>query len=451
MAEILTESFCERCGTRYTFQSPPRSANPLGMLSTVGRGIRNYVAMPDASFNEAFAAARAETEQGATAHQLEAFQRTFNFCLSCRQYTCADCWNAVEGQCLSCSPVPEAELRAASTTVAETIAIPTSIGAAPAYPLGPADLAWPVLEVDDLATAVELETVPEAPEWAPPPVDQWRVADDAVVEEAPEPEAIAEPVEPEAEVGAVAEPVATELDQGEPAPEAAELPPEAEAAELPPEPAPEAAELPPEPAPEAAELPPEAEAAELPPEPAPEAAELPPEPALEAAELPPEPAPEAAELPPEPAPEAAELPPEPAPEAAELPPEPAPEAAPVAAPRRPSAPPGFTPGVSLDDQIAAYDLRIAALAAASPLAAGTSRPAEFVAPAVIASMIAPPASVTPPAAVARPESHLAPMEAIPETPPETASGTPTGTCPSCGLSLSASARFCRRCGTQQHP
>jgi hypothetical protein len=387
MAEILTESFCERCGTRYTFQSPPRSASPLGMLSTVGRGIRNYVAMPDASFNEAFAVARAETEQGATAHQLEAFQRTFNFCLSCRQYTCADCWNAVEGQCLSCSPVPEAELRAASTAVAETIAIPTSIGAAPAYPPGPADLAWPVLEVDDLATAVELETVPEAPEWAPPPVDQWRVADDAVVEEAPEPEAIAEPVEPEAEVGAVAEPVATELDQGEPEPEL-------------------------------------------------EAAELPPEPELEAAELPPEPELEAAELPPEPEPEAAELPPEPAP---------------VAAPRRPSALPGFTPGASLDDEIAAYDLRVAALSAASPIAAGPPPPAAFEPPAVIASVIAPAASVTPLAAVARPESHLPPMEAIPETPPETASGTPTGMCPSCGLSLSASARFCRRCGTQQHP
>jgi zinc-ribbon domain len=167
--------------------------------------------------------------------------------------------------------------------------------------------------------------------------------------------------------------------------------------------------------------------------------------------MPPEPEPEAPEMPGEPEPEAAELPPEPEPEAAELPPEPARVAAPVAAPRRPSALPGFTPGASLDDEIAAYDLRVAALSTALPIAAGPPQPAEFEAPAVLASVIAPAASVTRPAAVARPESHLAPMEAIPETPPETASGTPTGTCPSCGLSLSASARFCRRCGTQQHP
>jgi predicted amidophosphoribosyltransferase len=43
---------------------------------------------------------------------------------------------------------------------------------------------------------------------------------------------------------------------------------------------------------------------------------------------------------------------------------------------------------------------------------------------------------------------------IPEAPEAVpASITPISgisTCPSCGLSLSASARFCRRCGTQQH-
>jgi hypothetical protein len=349
MAEILTESFCERCGTRYTFQSPPRGANPLGMLSTVGRGIRNYVAMPDASFNEAFAVARAETEQGATAHQLEAFQQTFNFCLSCRQYTCANCWNAIEGQCLSCSPLPESETRADAAVVAE--AVPISISPGPAYPPGPADLAWPVLEVEDLPTGAQLETVPEEPDWVPTPVDGPNVLEDAVVEEAAEPEADAASVV--VPVEAVAELVEPEVE--------VEAPPS-----------------------------------------------------------------------------------QPEPPAPNMP-------APSAAARRTSALPGFTPGASLDDEIAAYDLRVAALAAASPIATGPPASAEFEAPAIIASVIAPPASVTPPAAVARPESHLLPMEAIPETPPETASGAPTGTCPSCGLSLSASARFCRRCGTQQHP
>jgi hypothetical protein len=38
----------------------------------------------------------------------------------------------------------------------------------------------------------------------------------------------------------------------------------------------------------------------------------------------------------------------------------------------------------------------------------------------------------------------------PEIPPEIVSGSTLATCSSCGLSLSASARFCRRCGTRQH-
>ena len=38
------------------------------------------------------------------ADQLDAFHRTFNFCMSCRQYTCENCWNEPEGRCLSCAP-----------------------------------------------------------------------------------------------------------------------------------------------------------------------------------------------------------------------------------------------------------------------------------------------------------------------------------------------------------
>src|SRR5207244_9933136 len=52
--------------------------------------------------------ARSEKEQRSTSHALEAFHRTFNFCLNCRQYTCGDCWNAVEGRCLTCAPTPDA-------------------------------------------------------------------------------------------------------------------------------------------------------------------------------------------------------------------------------------------------------------------------------------------------------------------------------------------------------
>ena len=45
----------------------------------------------------------------ATAHQLDAFHKTFNFCMTCRQYTCGNCWNEAEGRCLTCAPIPGME------------------------------------------------------------------------------------------------------------------------------------------------------------------------------------------------------------------------------------------------------------------------------------------------------------------------------------------------------
>ena len=51
MTEILTESFCERCGTRYTFEAVQQS-RPLGRLGTIGRGLKNFVVMSDASLDE---------------------------------------------------------------------------------------------------------------------------------------------------------------------------------------------------------------------------------------------------------------------------------------------------------------------------------------------------------------------------------------------------------------
>lgn len=107
MTEILTESFCERCGTRYTFEPVESKRKPLHAIGTLGRGIRHFVTDPGSSLDEAFAVARSENEQRSTASALDAFHRTFNFCLSCRQYTCSDCWNAVEGRCLSCAPTPK--------------------------------------------------------------------------------------------------------------------------------------------------------------------------------------------------------------------------------------------------------------------------------------------------------------------------------------------------------
>ncbi len=104
MPEILTESFCERCGTRYTFESAaPRVARLKG-IKVMSRGLKNFVMSDDTSMDEAMAAARSETDREATSQQLDAFHKTFNFCMNCRQYTCGNCWNEADGQCLSCSP-----------------------------------------------------------------------------------------------------------------------------------------------------------------------------------------------------------------------------------------------------------------------------------------------------------------------------------------------------------
>ena len=105
MPEILTESFCERCGTRYTFESnAPRKTRRLGQFKTLSKGLKNYVLSDDTSMDEAMAAARSDEERETTAQQLDAFHATFNFCMNCRQYTCGNCWNQAEGRCLTCSP-----------------------------------------------------------------------------------------------------------------------------------------------------------------------------------------------------------------------------------------------------------------------------------------------------------------------------------------------------------
>ena len=105
MPEILTESFCERCGTRYTFESAaPRKTRRLGQFKTLSKGMKNWVMSDDTSLDEAMAAARNDDDRELTTQQLDAFHSTFNFCMTCRQYTCGNCWNAAEGRCLTCAP-----------------------------------------------------------------------------------------------------------------------------------------------------------------------------------------------------------------------------------------------------------------------------------------------------------------------------------------------------------
>jgi ribosomal protein L40E len=104
MPEILTESFCERCGTRYTFESHAPRSGRMGRFKTLSAGLKNYVLSDEASLDEALADARGDGDRRASSEQLDAFHKTFNFCMSCRQYTCSNCWNEPEGRCLTCAP-----------------------------------------------------------------------------------------------------------------------------------------------------------------------------------------------------------------------------------------------------------------------------------------------------------------------------------------------------------
>jgi hypothetical protein len=159
MPEILTESFCERCGTRYTFESAaPTKAKKLGRFKTVTKGLKNYVMSDDTSLDEAMAAARSEDEQEQTAQQLDAFHSTFNFCMNCRQYTCGNCWNEVEGRCLTCSPHLGHEIMPAPFPEMPA-PFPEMPAAARAIGLGD----WPESDIEPqtIAAAAALETFAE--------------------------------------------------------------------------------------------------------------------------------------------------------------------------------------------------------------------------------------------------------------------------------------------------
>jgi zinc-ribbon domain len=523
MTEILTESFCERCGTRYTFEPVQSKRRGLGKIGTLGRGFRHFVSDPGSSLDEAFAVARSEQEQQSTTHALEAFHRTFNFCLNCRQYTCGDCWNAVEGRCLSCSPTGES-LEPPAPRMDTTVVLPSLdlaqahvsidldedadlrdagpwIGGTPApdQVQGATD-AWPELDSADavdarLAAAHTDEAVVEAvgTETGTEPsleaVAEPVAATDEAVAEPDRIEAAAEPIdEAIAEADAVAEP--REALAIEELAAAAETP----GAELP-EAAPEDPSLAFEPGlnldeqiadyerrmaatPEPMEAEPEPEAVEI--------AEVepvaePPEPvAAEAEPIEAEAAPVIAELEPvaaEPEPVAAEAEPEPVaaepePVAAEAEPEPVAaeaEPEPVAAPTAPEPEAEFPVAASTATPPSPVEPIPTAIGKPLP-ASVVDGPIAWPQPDIAAAAFEqqwpdiPVPRQPAPAAPVQPAAPVPVQQAAPEPPRagplrRTGANLPSVTapppilaaraCPSCGLSLSANARFCRRCGTQQ--
>jgi hypothetical protein len=161
MPEILTESFCERCGTRYTFESAAPKQKRLGRFKVLSQGFKNFVMSDDTSLDEAFAAARNDEERETVTQQLDAFHKTFNFCMNCRQYTCSNCWNEIEGRCLTCAPHLGHEILPAPFPALDANGNGAGTEDGP-YLDG---LAWPTLDLPPEPTAATLAW-PEASEPA---------------------------------------------------------------------------------------------------------------------------------------------------------------------------------------------------------------------------------------------------------------------------------------------
>ncbi len=451
MTDTLTESFCERCGTRYEFKAPTR-LNPARKTRGMFGGIKNYLTSQD-SFSDSMGDAM-RTEQGALATaQLDAFHESFNFCIDCRQYTCLNCWNEDGGRCRTCMPVAGVDDlvdrmagtagAVTSATASPAAASPTDVLATDALHAHASPEAWPTTDLPPTPAVDRAQLVESWP--SAEPLDEPLVSDtpsDAVL----------------AADGFVYDSPRIDLDEGvaEPEPVAA-VAPEAE-------PEPVAAVAPePEPEPEpVAAVAPEPEVAVAPPlrvlswEPdgayeveAPAAAELlEPEPV---AAVVPEPEPVAAAMP-EPEPE-----PEPEPVAA-VPPEPEPAPAPrtpiapishtiLRFPERQVAPPPAPALAAEDDspELVARRAQLEGLGLGDP---GTG-PVLPEPPAILpyrARGAAVPQGEIASRAVAQGVSF---WEASAREVAGASTMVGVQNCGGCGLSLSASARFCRRCGTPQ--
>ncbi len=219
MPEALTESFCERCGTRYEFPAPAKLST-LRKTRGLVSGFKNYIMSQDALSDTIEDAMRSE-EEVLAAHQLEAFHAAFNFCINCRQYACTNCWNESAGRCRTCVPIPgvdDLDDRMEAAYLADHRAMH-------------ADAVAETIEADEIARRLDVDAWPESDlpevaatnghepmEW---PDDSLTPAASADVEPEPVGYAPAAELEPE--------PVAAEAEtpaEIEPQPVAAEAEPE---------------------------------------------------------------------------------------------------------------------------------------------------------------------------------------------------------------------------------
>ena len=473
LTETLTESFCERCGTRYEFSAPTRM-NPVRKTRGFIGGLKNYLTSQDSLGDALDDAMRTEAGALATA-QLDAFHEAFNFCIDCRQYTCVSCWNDDAGRCRSCVPVPGVD------DLGDRLA--ASVVTADAVDVGMSDEdlrrrvgldAWPTSDLPTEAAANghvpddSWATTPGA--WAGTPVTPTDDADEPAVaaggfvgadgfvyESQEQADKVAANMLAEAQAAEAAARAAAELEEQRAAEAAAEaalaaLAAQEAAAATAADEAPLVAETPAEPA-EAMEPEPEPVAAEAEPSPLQvvasdeDAAGVEAEPVVADAE--PEAEPAAAEA----EPVAAEAEPEPiaasaAPESEPVEPAPAPRIAPISEtilhfPTTPVEPQVAEPMAAEDDspELAARRAQLDELG----LDGGPTQPEM---PAVLPYRSRG-AAITPAELALRAAAGQRFWEASAREVASAVGNVALQNCGQCGLSLSASARFCRRCGTRQ--
>jgi len=151
-------SFCERCGTRYTFGSASSAGAPLRDAKVLAKGLKYFVTSNSGSIGEAMAYARMDEHSRESSRVTQQFHKTFNFCMTCRQYACDGCWNSAQGACLTCAPegglqpVEPTDLLLVRTPVsrpeqgpaASAPGLPDLLGSTDARPAMPA---WPVQDL----------------------------------------------------------------------------------------------------------------------------------------------------------------------------------------------------------------------------------------------------------------------------------------------------------------
>jgi ribosomal protein L40E len=188
MLETLTESFCERCGTRYEFGAPEK-LTPIRKTRGVISGLKNYIMSQDSLSDSVNDAMRSQAERLAS-RQLDAFHTSFSFCINCRQYTCVNCWNEAAGLCQSCQPL------SATATAGWTDPHAAS--------------AWPASDLTEPLQLTSLDRAePVIAEFEPEPI-----VVEAEVEAEPEPE----PIVVEAEAEPEPEPIVVEEAAAQPEP-----------------------------------------------------------------------------------------------------------------------------------------------------------------------------------------------------------------------------------------